>query len=79
MWSQTCLSVGRRPVQMQGMRVSVYVDDRLGRQSLVGTDEASLAGVVRFWCAGVSAAVPGSGQHSSDPTILSSGASLLRV
>jgi transposase len=35
---------------MQGMRVSVYVDDRLGRQSLVGTDEASLAGV-RACCA----------------------------
>jgi hypothetical protein len=64
---------------MQGMRVSVYVDDRLGRKSTFGSDEASLAGVICFGCAGVSAAVPGSGQHSRDPTILSSGASLLRV
>lgn len=62
MSTQFGVSVGRRPVQVEGLQVSVHRVERLGRQLLVRSDEASPAGVVRSGRAGVPAAVPGSGQ-----------------
>ena len=66
--TQLGISVGRRPVPMQGMRVSVHLDDRLGRQPTFWSGKASPAGVVRPGRAGVSAAVPGSGSKGSGAT-----------
>jgi hypothetical protein len=55
MWSQSGVSLDRWPVPLQDMRVSVHMDDRLGRQSTFCGDEASAAGTVHSCGSGVPA------------------------